>query len=564
LLNIGPGSPVGVTFGYGAKFPAKYQKALYLCDWTFGTIYALHLEPRGSSYQAVKEEFLSRTPLPLTDAAVGPDGALYCTIGGRGTQSELFRVTYNGTDSTAPAPLKEPRLAELRALRRSIEAFHKKSATEREIARRIYPFLAHDDRFIRYAARVALEHQPVKLWQDRVLDETNPESLITGAVALARQGDKSLKPRLIAALERLNFASLNEEQRLELVRAWSLVFIRMGAPDSPTAARLAGALEGYYPSHSDSLDRELCILLVYLKSPTVVAKTMALLRRPDAKAAGSISDLLARNPGYGGSIARMLSTQPDAQKLHDAFVLRNATAGWTLDLRKEYFGFLRRAHEWNGGASFQGFLTNIESDAFENASDTERLAIEATGARAAYKAPELPRPQGPGRVWSKSDVLAAAATKLKSGRSFENGQRTFAAARCVVCHRFGGDGGATGPDLTQAAGRFGVKDLVEAIVEPSLVVSDQYRASMIATDAGQVVTGRIVNESGDSLIVVTDPEDSSKVAEVPRKSIEEVKPSTVSLMPVRLLDSLNENELLDLLAYLLSRGDPTDAMFGSH
>ncbi len=58
LVNIGPGSPVGVTFGYGAKFPSKYQKMLYLCDWTFGTIYGLHLEPSGSTYKAVKEEFL--------------------------------------------------------------------------------------------------------------------------------------------------------------------------------------------------------------------------------------------------------------------------------------------------------------------------------------------------------------------------------------------------------------------------------------------------------------------------------------------------------------------------
>ena len=40
MVDIGPGSPVGVEFGYGAKFPAKYQKALYICDWTFGTMYA--------------------------------------------------------------------------------------------------------------------------------------------------------------------------------------------------------------------------------------------------------------------------------------------------------------------------------------------------------------------------------------------------------------------------------------------------------------------------------------------------------------------------------------------
>ena len=220
---------------------------MYLCDWTFGTIYALHLEPQGSTYQAVKEEFLSRTPLPLTDAAVGPDGALYFTIGGRGTQSELFRVTYAGNESTAPADLKEPRLADQRDLRRSIEQFHRKKATEPDIARRIYPFLNHSDRFIRYAARVALEHQPARLWQDRVLEETNPETLITGAVALARQGDRSLQPRLIAALERLQLGSLSEEQRLDILRTWSLVFIRMGAPDAPTAAPAGEATRRLLP-----------------------------------------------------------------------------------------------------------------------------------------------------------------------------------------------------------------------------------------------------------------------------------------------------------------------------
>ncbi len=96
MVNIGPGSPVGVDFGYGLKFPAKYQKALYICDWTFGTMYAIHIEPHMSTYKATKEEFVSRTPLPLTDVAAGPDGALYFSIGGRGTQSELFRVAYVG------------------------------------------------------------------------------------------------------------------------------------------------------------------------------------------------------------------------------------------------------------------------------------------------------------------------------------------------------------------------------------------------------------------------------------------------------------------------------------
>ena len=74
----------------------------------------------------------------------------------------------------------------------------------------------------------------------------------------------------------------------------------------------------------------------------------------------------------------MLATGPDLQKLHYAFVLRNATVGWTLALGKEYFAFLRHAESWSGGASFHGFLKNIEQDAWDNASDVDRLALEAT------------------------------------------------------------------------------------------------------------------------------------------------------------------------------------------
>ncbi len=178
--------------------------------------------------------------MPLTDNAVGPDGALYFTIGGRGTQSELFRVTYVGTESTAPVDAHDARFAELRALRHQLETVpHGKADDPAEAVAFAYPYLGHADRFIRYAARVALEHQDVKLWQDRVLAETRPRDLITGAVGLARQGDKSLEPKLIEALDRLDFAKLTETQQLELLRAWQLVFIRMGEPD-PVDGRAAG------------------------------------------------------------------------------------------------------------------------------------------------------------------------------------------------------------------------------------------------------------------------------------------------------------------------------------
>jgi len=174
----------------------------------------------------------------------------------------------------------------------------------------------------------------------------------------------------------------------------------------------------------------------------------------------------------------------------------------------------------------------------------------------------LPKPVGPGRTWSVAEVMAAAEQGMGAGsRNFEQGRRAFAAARCIVCHRFGGDGGATGPDMTQAGGRFQLKDLVEAIVEPSRVVSDQYKASVVQTAAGKVITGRVVAETAEAITIVTDPEDATKFVQVQRSEIEEITPSSVSLMPAGLLDQLNEQEVLDLLAYTLSRGQPRDARF---
>ena len=91
-VNVGPGSPTGTTFGYGAKFPAKYQNAFYILDWSWGKIYAVHLEQKGSSYTGTKETFITGAPLPVTDAIIHPDdGAMYFAIGGRRVQSGLYR-----------------------------------------------------------------------------------------------------------------------------------------------------------------------------------------------------------------------------------------------------------------------------------------------------------------------------------------------------------------------------------------------------------------------------------------------------------------------------------------
>ena len=277
-VDIGPGSPVGAEFGYGAKFPAKYQKALFICDWTFGTMYAIHLQPNGASYKATKEEFVSRTPLPLTDVTIGKDGAMYFTVGGRGAQSELFRVTYVGKKSTEPAKLKDEEFADLRKIRRRMEVFH--TRTDPAAVGAIWPYLSHKDRHIRYAARVALEKQDIENVQSHFAKESNPLAVITASVAIARQGKKDFMPNLVSASDAIDFSSLDESAQLDLLRAYQLTFIRMGQPSKDMASDLAEKLGKFYPAKSDNLNRELVNLLVYLNSPTVISKTLKMMENP--------------------------------------------------------------------------------------------------------------------------------------------------------------------------------------------------------------------------------------------------------------------------------------------
>ena len=575
LIDIGPGSPVGAAFGYGTKFPEKYQRALYICDWTFGTMYAIHLEPEGSTYKGVKQEFVARTPLPLTDMTVGQDGTIYFTVGGRGGQGELYRVSYTGPESTAPADARQPAHATERKLRHDLEAFHKPAADPAAAVSFAIPQLSSTDRFIRTAARVVLEHQPIEVWQQKVLSMQDPRARINGAIAVAHQAEPSAQGALLAALDEIDLATLDTSTKIDLVRAYELALIRLGEPSADTKARIAARFAPLFPSGSFDLDRELSSLLVAVRAPGIVTKLVGMLSAPSSSAGATnfatneddLRQLIARNAGSGGTVRAALEKRSDLLQVHYAYALRSVAEkeAWTLADRKGYHDWFPRAQQWAGGNSFRKFLVNIENESLVGYSDTDKLALETLGARKPYTPPPLPKPEGPGRTWTVDDVLAAAAKEgtegLSKGRDFEHGKRTFAATRCIVCHRYDGDGGATGPDLTQAAGRFQLKDLVEAMVHPSKVVSDQYKASIVQTAGGKVYTGRIVSESPETITIVTDPEDATKFAEIKRSDIEEILPSSESLMPKGLLDQLNESEVLDLLAYTLARGNKKDGRF---
>ena len=610
MVDIGPGSPVGVDFGYGSplkadspiaknalrtvpatsfgsegefvfaplKFPAKYQKAFYICDWTFGTMYAIHTEPNQSSYKAVKEEFVARNALPLTDCAAGPDGAMYFTIGGRGTQSELYRVTYTGSESTAPAQIRNQAGSNQRAARKFLEQYQGLNADFSQFVQQLIDYKAsawlpdgeelEADWFIKSAMRsVTYNPSAGEPLLKAVTDQSMPIihrvglalSVVRGVGRNHLEASAARGP-VLNLLKTVPFHEQDTQQKLDYIRTLSLTFIRLGEPSDEEKTEWRSQMEDAFPSDDWRLNRELCQMLVYLDSPTVVAKTIDLMNAAPQREDIDMGELLTRNRGYGGAIKAMIDNQPDKNQMWYAFCLRAAKVSWTPELRADYYRWFGRAQQWSGGNSFKKFLQNIEQEAWDITPFDDRILVERAGARTPYRAPELPKPVGPGKEWTIEEVRALASTSLK-GRSYDNGQKMFAATRCILCHRFAGDGGATGPDLTQLAGRFNIEALTEAIMDPGKVISDQYKASTVLTTDGKAISGRIVSENDRQISVLIDPEDSTKIADIPKADIEEILPSATSIMPKDLLRQLNKDEVLDLLAYLLSRGDSKNQMF---
>jgi len=571
-INIGPGSPTGVTFGYGAKFPAKYQNALFGLDWSWGKLFAIHLEPKGATYTATKEEFLSGAPLPLTDAIIHPgDGAMYFAIGGRRVQSGLYRVTYAGKESTAlvaevgravlsppqdgavrtPRPTRaEAAAAKARSERHALEVFHGKQDPKALTA--AWPELDNEDRFIRWAARVAIEHQPPTTWAERALTEKNPGRRVGALLALTRATgvdpqhrkpsdppvDKAMQAKILDALAKLDWRKLSHEQRLTLVRTYEICFVRFGRPDDAMVYRIVSQLDPQFPAPSFDLNWLLCETLAYLQSPNVAAKAIALMRNAPTQ----------------------------EEQIEYARSLRFLTNGWTTALRTEQFEWFLKAANYRGGASFEKFLEFIRTDAEASLSNAERAALAPVLAKKPQKKSPLEQMAEvfAGRTnvteWKLETLAPLVEGKLKK-RNFENGRRMFGAAGCFACHRFGNEGGMTGPDLTGAVGRYSARDLLDQVLNPSKEINEQFVPMVITKNDGETVTGVIVNLNGDNVMVNTDPANPFQQETIDRKRVQSIEPSKTSPMPEGLLNLLTADEVADLVAYVLSQGERKHALF---
>jgi putative heme-binding domain-containing protein len=599
VVDIGPGSPTGVTFGTGARFPAKYQRALFGNDWTYGTMYAVHFEPSGASFKAVKEEFIFGKPLPLTDVVINQhDGAMYFAVGGRRTQSAVYRVTYEGKESVEKA--KPYELTREMVQRRELEKLHELNSDQLAgYGQAVTKSFNSPDRNIRFAARVAMERafKPgtslANLSLERESKQEAPQALIETLIGLARVGrteqhvakpdektkpapgsstaavgptneaDGKLQAKILEALGKLDFKSLSLDLQLQLIRAYQLAFTRLGKPDAAACARVAAHLDPLYPAKEGAMNRELCQLLIFLDSKSVASKTLGLMATAhDDDVAIATDALLERNTGYAKAANEAHQSRPNRQQIAFMFALRNCTAGWTPELRQTYFSWFPHARTWKGGNSFRGFLENTRKEALAKFVPENEVAKldELSGRMETVVAANITPPKGPGRPYTTDDVVKFAQGGLK-GRDYASGKNLFGAMMCAACHHFAGDGGNIGPDITGAGNRYSIRDLVENLTEPSKVISDQYGSHQIEKTDGSIVVGRIISEDGGKVNVMTNPFAPNVLIPIDGKDIKSRKDYPVSMMPPGLINALNEEELKDLLAYLLSGGNEKDKMF---
>jgi putative heme-binding domain-containing protein len=567
VVNIGVGSPTGMKFGTKSNFPDKYRKALFALDWSYGRIFAVHLRPDGSSYGGDYEVFVKGKPLNVADIEFGQDGAMYFITGGRGTQSGLYRVSFLAKPSrrspTFASPSDTPD-AQARAVRRKLESYH--GQHNLLALHDAWPYLGSADRFLRNAARIAIEWQDVSLWKNRALAETNTQAGLTALLALSRCGSKDTQRDLLMALKKFPLDSLSLTQKLEKLRIIELSFIRQGKPDADLAKLAIEKLDHLYPADQEFLNRELSQLLIYLEAPDAVTKTLALLDK----------------------------AKTQEEQVHYIFYLRNLKTGWTLDQRKHYFDWFRFAQEatrgevtypqgsaylvwtnqkkaaerhpadllqwfreadrdYGDGASYPKYLVNIRKDAVAALTEEERVAlsswIEDYAGMAAFK---MTKERKFVQDWQMSD-LEPSLGQVAQGRNFEKAKAAFNDAQCLLCHRFGNEGGSVGPELTAASSKYSRRDILESILEPSKVISEQFQNTTIIKTDGDSETGRIVDETDDKIVVQPSPLVPDRV-DIKKSEIAERRPAKVSPMPEGLLNPFTKEEILDLLAYIESSG----------
>ena len=411
---------------------------------------------------------------------------------------------------------------------------------EVETSDALYGLLDHEDRFLRYAAREAIQRIPHGYWVDQSFMESpqrRPRGFFEAALAMIYSLEHKIEYNfLIGSLQRVARGDLDVEAELDFLRTTEIALIRDPAPDAPGRdefrAGLGQILVGRYPHADDRVNRQLERLLAFLQ--------------PD----GALPKM----------VDRLDEERPPEEQIHTAYCLRAMDEGWTPELRSRVVAWFDDAREFRGAASMEGYVDAIWNDVLARFPDEERVAaeerLELQRAERARRAAELITDidgDRPGR----SDLAQMSFEELAEYLEYdvmayerynpEHGERVFHRARCSACHVFGDIGSGGGPDLSTVVKRFRRREVLESIMFPSRVISDQYQAVDVELDDGSLHSGMVVEDTAARLTLI---DAGGNRLDLDRSRIRRREPSALSIMPEGLLDAMTLSDLTSLIRFL--------------
>jgi putative heme-binding domain-containing protein len=254
-----------------------------------------------------------------------------------------------------------------------------------------------------------------------------------------------------------------------------------------------------------------------------------------------------------------METAPSQEEqMHYALCLRTLDPNrWTASERERYFRWFGKAVAGGGGVTYSEYLTGIRREVVEKLNADARRDLEPVLTLNPPADPylDLNRREFV-KEWTVEELLPALEPGTQ-GRNLQQGRRVYSTAMCIKCHRFNRQGGMGGPDLTGVGNRFDNRALLESLIEPNKVVSDQYATVEVIMKDGDSYTGRIGDQNEDEILLKADLLNPANITRLKWAGIKSVVPSTQSLMPAGLLNSFTRDEILDLVAYMKSQGKIT-------
>ncbi len=153
--------------------------------------------------------------------------------------------------------------------------------------------------------------------------------------------------------------------------------------------------------------------------------------------------------------------------------------------------------------------------------------------------------------WKLTDFPEAQLAEALRGRNAEIGARLFKEATCLGCHKINGQGGAVGPDMKDLMKRWkgNRHGILREILEPSYKIDPKYAVKIVVDIDGKTTSGIVQAEDKNSISILVNPEvPEPKV--IQKDDIDEIIPSTISMMPKALLDKFSREEIMEILSYI--------------